>query len=195
MSGLLIGILVARTVSGLVAAAVGWRAVFALAAVAMLVLAATLRRRPPAFRRPHRSPTEACCARFCSSSAPNRSCASGCSWALLAAGHTSVVLLIVGIVALDLGVQGLHISNQSAIYALSAEARSRLTTAYMVSCFLGGAILSALSTSLYASAGWSAVCILGGITAVIALLSWVMSFFALRVGGAQRGEPGLAPAD
>ena len=66
------------------------------------------------------------------------------SWAVLALGQSSVIALIVGIAILDLGVQGLHISNQSAIYALRPEARSRLTTAYMVAYFLGGAALSAL---------------------------------------------------
>ncbi|MGH2894213.1 MAG: MFS transporter [Solirubrobacteraceae bacterium] len=44
MSGLLIGILLARTVSGLIAAAMGWRTVFWFAAAAMVLLAATLRR-------------------------------------------------------------------------------------------------------------------------------------------------------
>src|SRR5579859_6070989 len=44
MSGLLIGILLARTVSGLIAELAGWRTVFVFGAVAMLVLAATLRR-------------------------------------------------------------------------------------------------------------------------------------------------------
>ena len=47
MSGLLIGILLARTVSGLIAAAFGWRTVFWFAAVAMVALAATLRRALP----------------------------------------------------------------------------------------------------------------------------------------------------
>ena len=47
MSGLLIGILIARTISGLVAAAWGWRAVFAIAALAMLGTAAMLRSRLP----------------------------------------------------------------------------------------------------------------------------------------------------
>ncbi len=47
MSGLMIGVLMARVVSGLVAAALGWRTVFIIAAVAMLILAAVLRRMLP----------------------------------------------------------------------------------------------------------------------------------------------------
>lgn len=47
MSGLLIGILAARVISGALGAVVGWRAVFAIMAVAMLVLAAVLARRLP----------------------------------------------------------------------------------------------------------------------------------------------------
>ena len=48
MSGLLIGILLARTVAGLIAEVGGWRLVPALAAGGMLVLAAVLRRQLPA---------------------------------------------------------------------------------------------------------------------------------------------------
>ncbi len=47
MSGLLIGILSARVVSGLVAELVGWRGVYALAAVLMIGLAILLRRALP----------------------------------------------------------------------------------------------------------------------------------------------------
>ena len=47
MSGLLIGILVARTVSGLLAAALGWRAVFWIAAGVMVALTLILRVRLP----------------------------------------------------------------------------------------------------------------------------------------------------
>jgi predicted MFS family arabinose efflux permease len=48
MSGLMIGVLMARVISGIVAATLGWRTVFIIAAVAMLVLAATARRMLPA---------------------------------------------------------------------------------------------------------------------------------------------------
>ena len=48
MSGLMIGVLMARVISGIVAATLGWRAVYIIAAVAMLVLAAVLRRMLPA---------------------------------------------------------------------------------------------------------------------------------------------------
>ena len=47
MSGLLLGILLARTVSGLIAEAAGWRAVYATAGVMVLVLTAVLVRRMP----------------------------------------------------------------------------------------------------------------------------------------------------
>jgi predicted MFS family arabinose efflux permease len=50
MSGLLIGILVARTFSGLVAQAAGWRAVYLVAGVGVAVLAVVLARRLPGER-------------------------------------------------------------------------------------------------------------------------------------------------
>jgi predicted MFS family arabinose efflux permease len=47
MSGLLMGILLARTISGLLASVAGWRVVFAVAAGAMLILSAALWRALP----------------------------------------------------------------------------------------------------------------------------------------------------
>ena len=46
-SGVVLGILLARTVSGLVASALGWRAAFLLPAVVMVAMAAALSRLPP----------------------------------------------------------------------------------------------------------------------------------------------------
>jgi predicted MFS family arabinose efflux permease len=97
------------------------------------------------------------------------------SWALLALGQTSLPALVVGIVALDLGVQALHISNQSAVYTLRPDARSRLTTAYMVAYFLGGAAASAAASTLYSSTGWGGVCVLGAGIAAVGVGIWLVT--------------------
>ena len=69
--------------------------------------------------------------------------------------------LIAGVVLMDLGVQAGHVSNQTRIYALLPEARSRLNTVYMVAYFLGGAIGSALGAYGWDHARWTGVCVVG----------------------------------
>ena len=53
--------------------------------------------------------------------------------------------LIAGIVLVEVGSNGLHITNQSEIYRLDPEARSRINAVYMTSCFIGAAVGSATS--------------------------------------------------
>ena len=65
----------------------------------------------------------------------------------VALGRHSLLALIIGVIVLDLAVQGMHISNQSQIYRLRPEARARITSAYMTAYFTGGAAGSALSDS------------------------------------------------
>lgn len=89
-------------------------------------------------------------------------------------GRSSLIALAVGVVLLDLGVQGLQIINQSVIYRLRADARSRINTAYMTAYFLCGALGSALATSLYAGVGWLAVCGLGAAFPVLAVGAWLV---------------------
>ena len=91
------------------------------------------------------------------------------SWALLGLGGASLAALIAGIVVLDLAQQTLQISHQSVIYALAPQARSRVTTAYMTSAFLGGTLASAATSVVYPAAGWTGVCVLGGALAVVGL--------------------------
>jgi predicted MFS family arabinose efflux permease len=97
------------------------------------------------------------------------------SWGLLLLGGHSVVALVAGIALLDLGAQGVHISNQSAIYTLSADARSRITTAYMLAFFAGAAAMSAAASGLYATDGWTGVCVLGAAVAATGLVIWVVT--------------------
>jgi predicted MFS family arabinose efflux permease len=94
------------------------------------------------------------------------------SWGLLLAGGQSLVALIAGVVLLDLGLQGAHISNQSEVYRLDAAARSRITTVYMTMYFTGGALGSAGSGLAYGRWGWAGTCAIGAGFGVVALLVW-----------------------
>jgi predicted MFS family arabinose efflux permease len=88
------------------------------------------------------------------------------SFLLLWYGRRDLAMLIIGIIALDLGSSGLLVTNQSVIYRLAPQARSRVNSAYMVCYFTGGAIGSALGGSIYGSYGWTGLCFLGGGIAV-----------------------------
>ena len=98
------------------------------------------------------------------------------SWLLLWAGRHHMSALIAGIVLLDIGVQGVHISNQGEIYRLRPDARSRLTAAYMFLYFTGGAIGSAVSAALYSRHGWSGVSLVGEVFGGASLLVWLTSW-------------------
>ena len=66
--------------------------------------------------------------------------------------------LIAGVIVLDVGQQAMQISNQTRIFALSATARSRINTVYMIFFFMGGALGSALSAAAWSRWQWSGVC-------------------------------------
>ncbi|PWC09973.1 MFS transporter [Brenneria roseae subsp. americana] len=94
------------------------------------------------------------------------------SWLFVAFGIQSVIALLIGIIALDLAVQGVHVTNQSVIYRMMPEARNRLTAGYMTSYFIGGALGSIISASAYQHWGWLGVCAAGSITSLLNLLVW-----------------------
>lgn len=98
------------------------------------------------------------------------------SWAAIAYGQHSVISLIVGIIVLDLSVQGVHITNQSVIYKSMPEARNRLTAGYMTTYFIGGAVGSLVSASAYQTAGWYGVSVAGTIMCVLNLLVWLKGY-------------------
>lgn len=95
------------------------------------------------------------------------------AFAVLGLFSHSVVGIIVGIVLVDLGVQGTQILNQSTIYQLRPEARSRLTTAYMTCFFAGGAVGSAAAAFAFSLAGWHGVAVLGVALPLAAFLYWL----------------------
>ena len=233
MSGLLLGILLARTVSGLIAEATNWRVVYFIAAAMTLTLAMVLARAIPEEQsRPHIQylkllssavtylRSEPLLQRralygalgfatfsvfwttmaFLLSGAPYHyndltigsfgligACGALCanfsgrwtdrgwsawttilfstmvggSFLFLWIGRHSLAMLIAGVVVLDVGAQGLQVTNQSLIYRLAPQARSRINSAYMVCYFIGGGIGSAAGSLTYASHHWAGVCVLG----------------------------------
>jgi predicted MFS family arabinose efflux permease len=102
-------------------------------------------------------------------------------------GRHDLAMLIVGILVLDVGVQGLQVTNQSLIYRLAPEARSRINSAYMVCYFAGGAIGSALGSAVYERHHWAGVCVLGAAIGIVATAAAVID--AARRPPASTGRP------
>ncbi|MEL4012614.1 MFS transporter [Dryocola clanedunensis] len=244
MSGLLLGILLARTVAGLLASLGGWRTVYWVASVLMVIMAVALWRGLPTVKQENhlnypqllgsvfslfikdsllRTRALLGCLTFANFSilwtsmafllaSPPFNFSEGViglfglagaagalgarpaggfadkgkahltttvglvllllSWIATALGQYSVIALIIGILVLDLTVQGVHITNQTVIYRMMPEARNRLTAGYMTSYFIGGAAGSLISASAYQHAGWNGVCAAGAIMALLNLVVW-----------------------
>ncbi|MBD2715844.1 MFS transporter [Hymenobacter sp. BT646] len=233
MSGLLIGILLSRTISGYVGLHFGWRTMFWVGAGLMVlltgVLARMLPRNQPTFTGSYasllgslgtltkqlpvlrRSALVGACmfggfsafwttlvfflesdayhyhsdvaglfgligasGAFAASFAGKSADRKGADYALnlgillflgayVLLGFTGYYLLglIVGVIILDVGQQMTHISNQTRIFALLPEARSRLNTVYMTSCFIGGSAGSLLGGLAWDHFQWYGVCGVG----------------------------------
>jgi predicted MFS family arabinose efflux permease len=99
------------------------------------------------------------------------------SWIPMAFPQQSLLLLAFGVVLLDFAVQALHVSNMSLLFTAST-ARSRLVAGYMIFYSLGSGVGAVLSTALYASFGWTAVCALGAALALCAFAVWLLSLEA-----------------
>jgi predicted MFS family arabinose efflux permease len=80
-----------------------------------------------------------------------------------------MIALVLGMLMLDVAVQSGQVANQSRIFALNPDERSRLNTAYMTCAFLGGSAGSWLGVRAYTRFGWAGVCGLVALTAVLAL--------------------------
>jgi predicted MFS family arabinose efflux permease len=255
VSGLLTGILAARTISGLIADVAGWRAVFAFAGAVAVLFAALLGRAIPALPPKARMSYPRLIASVGTVVRRDRTVrwtmalgasgfaaltmfwtaltfllsgppfgypvsviglfglvglagalaaqragrlhdrgwsvpATGAAWALVLVSFglaffagRSVALVIVVVVLLDVAVQAQGILNQTRLFAVSHEARSRLNTAFITGNFIGGAAGSAAATVLWSAGGWRAVATAGIVLSCFALAVWAAgSRGALRAG-------------
>ncbi|GAB2790502.1 putative MFS family arabinose efflux permease [Hymenobacter luteus] len=254
MSGLLIGILLSRTISGYVGAQFGWRTMFWVGAGVMVVLtgilARMLPRNQPQFTGSYgsllrslgtlttelpvlrRSALVGACmfagfsafwttlvfflespayrygsevtglfgligasGAFAASFAGKSADTKGADYALnlgillflgayllLGLGGTYLLGLIAGVVILDIGQQMTHISNQTRIFTLRPEARSRLNTVYMTACFIGASTGSFVGGLAWDHFHWLGVC---GVGLGFVVLAYLANRFYGQVAGAR----------
>jgi predicted MFS family arabinose efflux permease len=248
MSGLLVGILLSRTLSGIVGHHYGWRAMFWIAAGVSALLAVimitsfpsskpsfsgtygdlmksllTLIKEQPMLREA--SAINACCFAmfgmfwttvvFLLSDAPfkytseqiglmglaaaagalgaplvgriadkkNPRIAIGYGIIFLLLGYflfyafqTNIIGIIIGIIAIDLGLQGIHVSNQTRIYTLLPEARNRLNTVFMTASFIGTSLGSGIGLWVWSFAQWTGICIAGTGLILVALIIYLATY-------------------
>lgn len=263
VSGIMVGILLGRTVAGVVAAAYGWRAVYGMEAAFMVpvwIAAATLLPRGVAttnlsygrllaslwpLARDHRPIREsmivqallwACFNAFWVNLAALLASGPwhlGSAWAggfgiigaagafaaslgghisdrrgarhvvglsigivtlaylLLAGANSSLTLLVVGVIVLDIGVQAGLVSNQTRAFSVDPKAQGRINSLYMTATFFGGAVGTVVSGWLMSRFGWSGIVAFGiALGLVAAAIHWVG---ASRNTGAHHGPHGGAP--
>lgn len=243
MAGLFAGILLSRTASGAIGAALGWRAVYVIAAAVMavlgVVLRATMPTRLPAERLAYgavlrslfmvvktepvlrtravvgglgfasfsvfwsmlsyhlanlgHGPATAglfgaigivgvlvapLVGRLATGPNPSRLnvgalLVTAASFAVFLLGARSLVAIGAGVVLLDAGVQANLLTNQTVIYGLRPELRSRLNAVYMVGYFIGGALGTVLGAFAWSMGNWPAVCATGASCALLAMVPLV----------------------
>jgi predicted MFS family arabinose efflux permease len=97
------------------------------------------------------------------------------SFAVFYAGADSLIVVCIGVVLMDAGAQANHLTNQTVIFGLAPEERSRVNAIYMVGYFLGGALGTAVAAQAWARGGWLWVCIAGAGAALLAIPALVNS--------------------
>lgn len=88
----------------------------------------------------------------------------------------SLIGILIGIIFIDVGLQAVHVSNQTRIYALLPEARNRMNTVFMSFSFLGTAFGSAFGLWLWTYGKWHAFSIGGAILSLFAILIYGLTY-------------------
>jgi len=89
-------------------------------------------------------------------------------------GRESLLWIGVGVLAMDLGVQLAHVSNQTRILNIVPDAQSRIQTGYMSCYFGGGGIGAALGSWAYGRWGWAGVCVAAVAMLMLPLIRWIL---------------------
>jgi predicted MFS family arabinose efflux permease len=82
----------------------------------------------------------------------------------------SLLALALGLMAVDLGVQGSFVANQARIYALEPAARSRMSGQLFLTAYLGAAACSAVISGFWATWAWPGTCVFALMLVLLALV-------------------------
>ena len=92
------------------------------------------------------------------------------AYLLLAGAESSLVLLVIGVIVLDIGVQAGLVSNQTRAFAVDPQAQGRINSLYMTATFFGGALGVTISGWLMSRFGWTGIAIFGVVLGLVAAL-------------------------
>jgi predicted MFS family arabinose efflux permease len=96
------------------------------------------------------------------------------AYVLLFGAESSLTLLVIGVVVLDIGVQSGLVSNQTRAFAVDPKAQGRINSLYMTATFSGGAIGVMISGWLMTRFGWTGIVVLGLALALVAsAIHWI----------------------
>ncbi len=84
---------------------------------------------------------------------------------------SSIWMMLVWMSCLDFGVQGSYVANQSRVFSIDHEARSRLGALLFISAFAAAAVSGLLLLKLWPSWGWNGVLCLALVLVLTAIVS------------------------
>ncbi|WP_126974438.1 MFS transporter [Gynurincola endophyticus] len=100
------------------------------------------------------------------------------SWVILGFSKESLIGIILGAFILDIGVQSVHISNQTIIFEGNPVARNRINTVYMVMYFTGGALGTFIGGYIWHFFKWDGIAVTG---IVLSVLIWIVHVMGNKI--------------
>ncbi len=96
------------------------------------------------------------------------------SWVAFIAGSSALAWFVLGFILIDVGMQGVHVTSMNVLLSTFPHLRSRVSSIYMTTFFIGAAVGSALGVWAWSIAGWDGVVVVGVastiLTALVALI-------------------------
>src|SRR5690606_34168883 len=96
-------------------------------------------------------------------------------WGCFYGGATTYTGLVAGVILIDMGLQSMHVMNQSAIFSINTSASNRINTVYMTSYFIGGSIGTLLAAQAWSVWQWNGVIVVGTVFTLLTLLAHLLS--------------------